>query len=547
MGQGHEWALGEGNGIPAGTVFAIPRYQRGYRWTKEEVTALLEDLAEFATSEERIYCLQPLVVQPLADGKYIVVDGQQRLTTLAIILRALGMERGWDIEYTAEGGKRLDDLLGNPGGSINDHFRGEARQTVEAWQGQEPGRADALRKVFTGEGGKQIVFLQHEIGPDEDGHDVFKRLNSGKTPLTSSELVRALFMEAGNGLDDGEKANIAKEWDGIESAMEDGTFWAIWPKERFRDVPTRMDFLFSLVANVPGNTARQDSLAVYRAMEKRTKAKGLQEVWEEVLRCWWWMQSCYLDTEAYHLLGWLALFTGGETRVRYREQWREAAGCRMEAFIRVLRKRVAEAIGDGEFDSFRYAPDNAATLHKVFVLLNALEAERKGARFRFDLYRNDSWDVEHIASQTDNPLTGPEEREEWLRLAKAEMSGAEWDAVDALDSFEAKLAAIVAKFSGTGEDAVVDKDGMGNLALLDASTNRAYKNAIFPSKRRQVLLRVREAGGYVPPATEAAFSKAYSPGAAQMRYWSKSDSEAFHDAMKTIFEDFMTHAKEESK
>ena len=88
----------------------------------------------------------------------------------------------------------------------------------------------------------------------------------------------------------------------------------------------------------------------------------------------------------------------------------------------------------------------------------------------------------------------------------------------------------------------VDKHGIGNLVLLDSGTNRAYRNAIFPAKRRDVLINSIGKGIYVPPATEAAFAKSYSPAAAQMRYWSKNDSEAYCEGMKKLFDEFMGKA-----
>lgn len=76
--------------------FFIPSYQRGYRWTEQQVKELLYDIDEFANSrpqEGEFYCLQPLVVKKMSDSEcekfqledspwYEVVDGQQRLTTL---------------------------------------------------------------------------------------------------------------------------------------------------------------------------------------------------------------------------------------------------------------------------------------------------------------------------------------------------------------------------------------------------------------------------------------------------------------------------------
>lgn len=552
----YEWAVVGEPRIPAGTLFSIPPYQRGYRWTGDEVKALLNDLSEFGKSDEKVYCLQPLVVQMLENGEYNVVDGQQRLTTLAIILHALGISSQWEIEYTAENGKRLSDLLNtsDPDRSINDYFRCGAQTAVVAWLAESPERAEALRGMLRGKADKRVVFLRHELSPAEKEHDAFQRLNAGKTPLTSTELVRALFMEAGNGLSDGEKADISKEWDEIESAMKDDQFWAIWPTERFRDIPTRTDFLFSIVSDVPGDSARQDPLAVYRAMEALAKGIGLAKAWEEVLRCWWWMNSCHADLETYHLIGWLSLFTDRKARVLYREEWRKESGCRMDAFKQRLREIVAKNISGDEvakctIDSFRYNTCDSETLRKVLVLLNALEAERRNIRFRFDLYRfaKGSWDVEHIASQTDNPLSDKKAQTEWLELACAEMSDEEKSQLDGKGTFSEKWVFVWSRFGA--HDVTADKNGIGNLALLDAGTNRGYGNAIFPAKGRRILLETKRGGAegrraYIPPVTMLAFAKAYSPAAVQMRYWSETDARNYRDEMASLLDGFMAKAKE---
>src|SRR5690606_37099098 len=72
--------------------FFIPSYQRGYRWGVEEVTALLDDFLDFlftSINKSERYCLQPIVVKQLENGSYEVLDGQQRLTTLFILLSYL--------------------------------------------------------------------------------------------------------------------------------------------------------------------------------------------------------------------------------------------------------------------------------------------------------------------------------------------------------------------------------------------------------------------------------------------------------------------------
>lgn len=74
--------------------FYIPAYQRGYRWERTQVKTLLNDLYQCmeANGQEKDYCLQPVVVQKKGVQKkgelqYDLIDGQQRLTTIYILLR----------------------------------------------------------------------------------------------------------------------------------------------------------------------------------------------------------------------------------------------------------------------------------------------------------------------------------------------------------------------------------------------------------------------------------------------------------------------------
>lgn len=80
-----------------GRAFHIPSYQRGYRWTEVEVKALLDDLWEFAqrtTRKNEFYCLQPIVLKENSEtGTTDLLDGQQRLTTLYLILSFLEERR----------------------------------------------------------------------------------------------------------------------------------------------------------------------------------------------------------------------------------------------------------------------------------------------------------------------------------------------------------------------------------------------------------------------------------------------------------------------
>ena len=73
-----------------GRTFFVPGYQRGYRWGRQEVEALLNDLWEFylQTDGEKnvFYCLQPIVLYKDEQARENLLDGQQRLTTIYLLL-----------------------------------------------------------------------------------------------------------------------------------------------------------------------------------------------------------------------------------------------------------------------------------------------------------------------------------------------------------------------------------------------------------------------------------------------------------------------------
>ena len=76
-------------------LFRIEAYQRGYRWSNDEIIHLLEDIDEIPNGQP--YCLQPVVVKNVGvdqtTGKtiYELIDGQQRMTTLFLIMKCLTM------------------------------------------------------------------------------------------------------------------------------------------------------------------------------------------------------------------------------------------------------------------------------------------------------------------------------------------------------------------------------------------------------------------------------------------------------------------------
>ena len=62
--------------------FVIPRFQREYSWGEEEIIKLIKDIKKLKDKSE--YCLGIVTVKKSGE-KYLLIDGQQRLTTLYMI------------------------------------------------------------------------------------------------------------------------------------------------------------------------------------------------------------------------------------------------------------------------------------------------------------------------------------------------------------------------------------------------------------------------------------------------------------------------------
>ena len=78
--------------------FVVPSYQRGYRWTKRQVEELLDDIWEFSQknkNDNSFYCLQPIVIKKIEENKYELIDGQQRLTTIYLLLSYFKNNKIW--------------------------------------------------------------------------------------------------------------------------------------------------------------------------------------------------------------------------------------------------------------------------------------------------------------------------------------------------------------------------------------------------------------------------------------------------------------------
>lgn len=91
-------------------------------------------------------------------------------------------------------------------------------------------------------------------------------------------------------------------------------------------------------------------------------------------------------------------------------------------------------------------------------------------------------------------------------------------------------------------DVAEDTDEISNLALLDEKTNRGYKNAVFPLKRKYII-ELDKTRGFVPICTKNAFLKYFSDYPPKISFWTQDDREKYEKDLIRVLTPYMEVAK----
>ena len=194
--------------------FFIPSYQR-------EVNALLEDITDFINykkSDEDFYSLQPIVVKKDED-KYIVIDGQQRLTTIFLIIKYIENKSFFSIEYhtrqkSSEFLDNIESKKEDEAKNIDFYYFFQAYKNIKNFFSSKVNKNDFYNILLN-----SCKVLWYEIADDEKEEDVFIRLNIGKIPLLEEENIKALFLSKNKNLKYKDVIKRAKKWYEIEKLL----------------------------------------------------------------------------------------------------------------------------------------------------------------------------------------------------------------------------------------------------------------------------------------------------------------------------------------
>jgi uncharacterized protein with ParB-like and HNH nuclease domain len=524
--------------------FFIPAYQRGYRWKEQQSIELLDDINDIS---EGNYCLQPLIVSSRDDGSYEVVDGQQRLTTIFILLKNMRKDERlyhflpFELTYeTREGSENFLKNIhcetyrnDNKYSNIDFFHMATVYQAIESWKRKKFSN-DCDLKNFIKKITEHVYFLWYELPKSKTPIDVFININVGRIPLTNAELIKAILLNKENYSkeDDLEtfkinRFEISTDWDRYEQGLRDDSFWYFLNQKELSG--TRIDILFRYLAVEYYDGKSKHSLfdinlnaeikkdkhnenlfpfRVFSAILDNSycdKNKLVKQIWEDIDLIYSELSSWYSNLDNYHIIGYLiassvTLKTIYELFKKYsrNEFYKHLVGLAREKTkllkdvdINVNNTELCDILRDIKYGEV--SPSDIRQLLLLFNLATIVNRGDKEYRFPFNLYK----------------------RKE--RIIGGKIVHCSWD----VEHIHARAD------KSTQSDDTVDKvNSLQNLTLLDSSLNRSLGAKEFDDKRR-LIIQYFLGGSFIPICSKNVFLKVYSEKILDNYCWTSDDGEDY--------------------
>lgn len=563
-----------------GMKFFIPSYQRGYRWTELQIDNLLQDICGFNKGVDGdFYCLQPLVVKEreketleeikkaksveevktILKGEWIVIDGQQRLTTIYLILKALENEQMPILEYERESYIETCDKSNDIDKSNIEIFHlTKAKDFIDKWIHLEKRKEEEKDLInpnnirinpdeFRTKLLEQTKFIFYNVGyvSEEQEHDIFNNLNSGKIALTNAELIKALFLNKVGKEDiahrEVEQRLIADEFDQIERTLRQDDFWYFLAGNAEK-LSSCINLLFDLMLDASEQNSKYRTDEPFRTFfyfndlingnESEGSCMESKIIWEEVRKVYHILEGWYNDLVMYNLIGYhRAAKEGKKLRDIYKKFTEEKSKNEFKKWlVDECKNHIDYPV---VFLRLRY-DENKDKVFNLMLLLNIAtlnERPQEAVKFSFANLHNYKWDVEHISPQNpkdDNALKKAIEKfkdNEYLK-----------NLIDALNKEEKDTKIIEeerTKYFAAGDDLM----GIQNLTLLSEHDNRGIGNKFFFEKR-QKLQEYYQQGSFIPACSMNVFMKFYSDNPEQMAFWDEKDRVSYKNKLEQTIKNF---------
>lgn len=558
--------------------FLIPSYQRGYRWDNKEVKELLEDVNDFMLTKKYndFYCLQPIVVKE-DKSKYRTIDGQQRLTTIFLIIKYLKDKDYFKIEYeTREKSfdflNKIKDKDDNSADNIDFYYFLEAYKCIKDFF---ENNQNINKNEFYDTLVNNCKVLWYEISDNESEQDVFIRLNIGKIPLLEGENIKALFLSKNEEIDDSDLEDRAKTWYEAEKILRANNDFSYLVLSKINKEYIEKDY--------DNNNILNDDflrIGVYLDAIKENEKQGLFDYFYNLKKNnklndeWNKLEECIntlskfasddngnsIERNIFHYIGFLILNDVMNINSIYK-LWNETT--QNNLFLNKLLEKIKNNITllvNGKdileyIDNLNFK-DHKKIIFKILVLFNIdrlLKDKGSIEYFKFNRFQLEEWSLEHIYAQNSKSIkeyidkNSKEKIIKWLEevIKYIEDTSLTKEIENAINKLNVKSINNIDNFNNLLDN--IDNNfkytnslnGIGNLCLLDKASNSRIGNNIFSIKRKDIE-ELGNKGKLIPIATKEVFNKQFSKRNKNKDLFTKEDRE---DYMNDIIEVLKNYIK----
>lgn len=254
-------------------TYEVPIYQRNYAWEKDEIFALIQDVYDAFSSHKKTYFIGTLVTYHKGDQIYEVIDGQQRLTTIYLALRALDISSQNKLTYRA---RKNSDITIN---SIPDFNIEEKDYGIE--NGFKLAK-NAINEIVPDEESKNFInyfqenvhLIHYQVPKDIDLNHYFEIMNSRGEQLEKHEIIKARLIEKLNE-DDKEKFN--RLWESCSDMN-------VYIQQKYRNTSifgkNLCDFNVSKFDDLPKVNKKSNKLTISSLIDAQISDKQHEERYE---------------------------------------------------------------------------------------------------------------------------------------------------------------------------------------------------------------------------------------------------------------------------
>ena len=459
----------------------------------------------------------------------------------------------FSIDYETR--KQSKEYLLNPeeenDDNIDFYYIHKAYNTIDEWFRKKEESANFDKNNYRSKFKFYTKVIWYETSED-DPIKVFTRLNIGKISLTNAELIKALFLNSSNFQTDNEKRmhlrqlEIANEWDNIENALQNDKLWYFLSKQKKED--NRIELIFNLM-NTSESSDPYSTFRFFNSKLSRRTEEDMDKNWEEIQAYFQRFNEWFNNRELYHKIGFI--LTSEIKNVSLKELYTASSKLKKKEFINYLDNLIRDFYKKVSFSQLDYEDKHTRSVLLLYNILTMLQNECDSSYFPFDEYKLKNWNIEHIASRKDSSTVPQQNREDWLNdvicyIDKSSINGEKL--IERVNvCLNKKLFLNDEKFVQLYDDVTdhfneylsdSDINGLSNLTLLDESTNKGYKNAVFPLKRKKII-DLDKSGGFVPICTKNTFLKYFSDYPPKVSFWTDDDRAKYEEDLIRVLSNYL--------